>query len=76
MNPDSNGGIHTDQEYIEATQENQPASTKEVARAVGVTRQAADYRLRKLEEEGRVKSKKIGGSLAWSPSLDEEHEHP
>lgn len=53
-------------EYLEAISEHEPASTKEVADAVGVTRQGADYRLRRLEEDGLVTSAKIGNSLAWS----------
>ena len=55
-----------DEDYIDAVREHQPASTMEVAESVGVARQSADYRLRKLEDLGRVKSKKIGGSLAWT----------
>lgn len=57
---------HGDQEYLTAVAEHEPAGTKEVAEAVGVTRQNADQRLRRLEDEGKVTSKKIGNSLAWS----------
>lgn len=56
---------HSDEEYLNAVKKNSPAGTQEVAKEVGVSRQAADVRLRKLEEEGRVKKKKIGGTLAW-----------
>lgn len=58
--------MHTVDEYLTAVRANEPASTLEVAEAVGVTRQGADARLRKLEDEGLVESKKIGNSLAWS----------
>ena len=56
---------YTDEEYLEAVRDNEPAGTSEVAEAVGVKRQSADYRLRKLEEEERVKSKMVGNSLVW-----------
>lgn len=55
-----------DDEIIEAVREHEPAATSEVGDAVGLQRQNADYRLRQLEEEGRVSSKKVGNSLAWS----------
>lgn len=58
-------------EYLEAVDEHSPASTKEVADSVGVTRQGADYRLRKLEEEGKVESKMVGNSLIWQLPDDE-----
>ena len=56
---------YTDKEYINAVRENEPAGTSEVAEFVGVKRQSADYRLRKLEDEGRVRSKMVGNSLVW-----------
>lgn len=60
------GERHSDEEYVNAVSKHEPAGTKEVADTVGVARQSADYRLRQLEDEGRVESKKIGNSLAWS----------
>lgn len=65
--PESMG--QSEEKYFEAIRENSPASTSEVAEAVGVTRQGADYRLRKLEDEGKVSSKMVGNSLIWT--LDE-----
>lgn len=56
---------HSDDEYLDAVRDYEPAATSEVAEAVGVTRQSADYRLRRLEDEGKVTSKRIGNSLAW-----------
>jgi predicted transcriptional regulator len=38
----------------------------EIAEAVGVTRQGADYRLRQLREDGKVEAQMIGNSLVWS----------
>jgi predicted nucleotidyltransferase len=63
---ESSGARHSVDEYIDAVREHEPAGTKEIADVVGVARQSADYRLRRLEEEGIVTSKKIGNSLAWS----------
>lgn len=59
---------HSVTEYLTAVREHEPASTSEVAEAVGVTRQGADSRLRRLEDEGLVTSTKIGNSLAWALS--------
>lgn len=56
---------HSDEEYLEAVRQHEPAATSEIAEAVGVTRQSADYRLRQLEDDGRVESETIGNSLAW-----------
>jgi DNA-binding transcriptional ArsR family regulator len=57
---------HSDEEYLDAVREHEPAATSEIAEVVGVARQSADYRLRKLEDERKVTSKTIGNSLAWS----------
>lgn len=57
-----------EEDYFEAIRDHSPATTSEIAEAVGVTRQGADYRLRRLEEEGKVESQMIGNSLIWSVS--------
>jgi len=62
---------YPDEVYIDAVRENEPAATSEVAQEVGVARQSADYRLRRLEEKGKTTSKMIGGSLAWMVPDDE-----
>lgn len=56
---------HTDEEILAAVRAHEPAATSEVAGEVGMTRQGADRRLRRLRDEGRVNSKKIGASLVW-----------
>lgn len=56
---------HTDEDVIAAVRAHDPAATSEVAEELGIQRQSADYRLRKLRDEGRVNSKKIGASLVW-----------
>ena len=47
-----------DEEILEAVRQHAPASTKEIADAVGCSRQNADRRLRQLRERGAVASKK------------------
>lgn len=70
MGQESTDMVFSEEEYLDAVQDHSPASTKEVANAVGVTRQGADYRLRELEEDGKVRSKMVGNSLVWM--LDED----
>ena len=57
---------HEEAEYIAAIRENSPATTKAIADTVGVTRQAADYRLRQLAEADEVESDMVGNTLIWS----------
>lgn len=57
---------HSDEEVIAEVRKHQPAGTGEIAKELNIARQSADYRLKRLENEGKVKSKKIGGTLAWS----------
>ena len=64
--------MHTDADVLAVVRERAPAGTKEVAEALGIARQSADYRLRKLADEGRVRSKKVGGSLAWTATSEAE----
>lgn len=46
------------------------ASTTDVADEVGCTRRTAYTRLRSIEEDGRVHSRQIGNSLAWTVADD------
>lgn len=57
---------YTDEELIEAVAENEPAGTTEVADKLGIARQSADYRPRRLLDDGHVSKKKVGNSLVWS----------
>lgn len=52
-------------DVVAAVRSHDPAATSEVADELGIKRQSADYRLRKLRDSGRVASKKIGASLVW-----------
>lgn len=58
--------VFSEEEYLAAIRANAPATTQEVADAVGVTRQGADYRLRRLEEDGLVTKQMVGNTLIWS----------
>jgi predicted ArsR family transcriptional regulator len=57
---------HDDTVVIAAVRKHEPAGTSEVANELEVTRQSADYRLRKLHSDDRVQKKKIGNTLVWS----------
>jgi|GEM_PF-733386 len=57
---------HDDREYLTAVAKHEPAGTTEIADTVGVTRQNADQRLRRLEADGKINCKKIGTSLVWT----------
>jgi predicted transcriptional regulator len=56
---------YADEEFLTAVRANAPATTQEVADAVGVVRQSADYRLKNLETANEVTSKKVGPSMVW-----------
>lgn len=56
---------HTDADVIAAVRDREPAATSEVADELGVTRQSADVRLRKLADAGQVSRKKIGAAAVW-----------
>lgn len=57
----------SDKEILSAIDDHfSPAvGTSDIADATGVTRQAADNRLRKLEDDGLVESYKAGRTLVW-----------
>ncbi len=58
-------GEVTADDVVAAVRAHDPAATSEVGDELGVSRQAADRRLRRLRDDGRVSSKKIGASLVW-----------
>jgi DNA-binding Lrp family transcriptional regulator len=61
---------YPDDDFVAAVERHAPASTSEVADSVGCTRRNADYRLRRLAEQGRVDRKKIAATQVWSPAKD------
>lgn len=58
---------YSDSKFIEVVKERTPASTSEVAEGVGCSSDNAYRRLKRLEEERGVRSKKVGNSLIWFP---------
>jgi Mn-dependent DtxR family transcriptional regulator len=61
---------HSDDEYLDAIRDGNHA-TSDIADAVGVARQSADERLRRLAEEGQVDRETVGNSLYWTVVDDE-----
>ncbi|WP_238479921.1 transcriptional regulator [Natranaeroarchaeum sulfidigenes] len=57
---------HSDDEVLDTVRKHGPAGTTDVAEELGIKRPSADYRLRQFETDGKVESKMIGNSLAWS----------
>jgi predicted transcriptional regulator len=56
---------YPDNDFLKAIKEGN-RGTSDIAEAVGCKRRTADYRLRKLEEDGKITGEKIGRSLVWS----------
>jgi predicted ArsR family transcriptional regulator len=69
MSDDREYRHHDDKEFLDAIRAGYRA-TSDIAEQVGVSRQAADQRLRQLGEEGEVESEMIGNSLIWSVAGD------
>jgi DNA-binding Lrp family transcriptional regulator len=59
---------YLDEDFLNAVRKHNPASTSEVADEVGCTRRNADFRLKKLADEGKVIRKKIAASQVWTLS--------
>lgn len=60
---------YTDSEFIEAIQHLEGmAGTSEIAEEIGCTQRTAYTRLKSLEDQDRIKSRKVGSSLLWSLS--------
>ncbi len=55
-----------EEEILDAVRDLEPVGTVDVGEAVGLRRQNAGYRLRRLEEAGRLDRVKVGGALVWS----------
>lgn len=55
----------SDEEFLEAVSERDLPTTREIAEALGCNYRTAYDRLKDLEGEERVRSRNIGGSLAW-----------
>lgn len=53
------------QEFLDALAELGPSGTTDISDYIGCDRRTAYLKLKSLEEEGKVRSKKIGSSLLW-----------
>ena len=56
---------YTDEDILEAVHSVKTATTTSVADELNCTRPAADYRLRRLRDEGRVEATMVGNTLVW-----------
>jgi len=57
---------YPDTDFLDAIRElDGMAGTSEIAEEVGCTRRTAYTRLKSLENEGEVTSRKVGNSLVW-----------
>lgn len=63
-----------DEEILDAVRDLELAGTVDVGEAVGLARQNAGYRLRRLEEAGRVDRAEVGSALVWSVPGDSTEE--
>lgn len=67
---DEDSGKYTtsyhDSDFIDAIQQlDGMAGTSDIADEIGCTRRTAYTRLKSLEDEGQVESRKVGNSLVW-----------
>ena len=51
--------------FLDSLEEIGPAGTTDIADSVGCDRRTAYIKLQSLEEEGLVKSQKVGNALLW-----------
>ena len=57
---------YPDSDFLNAIQQlNGMGGTSEIAEEVGCTRRTAYTRLKSLEDEGQVESRKVGNSIVW-----------
>jgi predicted transcriptional regulator len=54
-----------EEEFTDAIYRRTPAGTNEIAQLVGLSRQATEYRLKKIEQDGPIWSKKVGPTRVW-----------
>lgn len=60
--------------FVDAVENHNDPTTTDVAESIGCSQQVAHYRLEKLEEEGKVASRKVGRARVWSLSSVEDSE--
>ena len=57
------------QDFLEALAELGPSGTTDISDYVGCDRRTAYLKLKSIEDDGQIRSKKVGNSLLWE--LDE-----
>jgi len=66
---DKNSGKFTEEypreEFISTLEELGSAGTTDISDQIGCDRRTAYLKLKSLEEEGEIKSKKVGNALLW-----------
>ncbi|WP_256299322.1 transcriptional regulator [Haloarchaeobius salinus] len=53
------------QDFLKALDELGPSGTTDISNYIGCDRRTAYLKLKSLEEEGEVRSRKVGNSLLW-----------
>jgi DNA-binding MarR family transcriptional regulator len=53
------------QKFLEALSELGPSGTTDISDYIGCDRRTAYLKLKTLEEEGEIRSRKVGNSLLW-----------
>jgi DNA-binding MarR family transcriptional regulator len=53
------------QEFLAALSELGPSGTTDISDYIGCDRRTAYLKLKTLEEEGEIRSRKVGNSLLW-----------
>ena len=71
-NRDEDSGEFTEtyplENFLDSLEEIGPAGTTDIADSVGCDRRTAYLKLQSLEEEGLVRSQKVGNALLWELS--------
>ena len=60
---------YDDEDFIEAVQALEEATTREVAEHIGADHDTARRRLNKLADEGRVGRREIAATILWSAEV-------
>lgn len=53
------------QKFLETLDELGPSGTTDISHHIGCDRRTAYLKLKSLEDEGEIKSRKVGNSLLW-----------
>lgn len=56
------------QDFLEALAKHGPSGTTDISKYVGCDRRTAYLKLKSLEEDGEIRSQKVGNALLWELS--------